>query len=171
MRTPVETPVPELDLVDVQVWSVYWAEIARHIGAVFARSEMRTRAMAYLAGPLSMARKVASWQARLPSLTTTRIRCRLCRQGGTAPPLSKKRTKQQRRQRQGRGARSAPALHEECGQKPTPRWAFPHARPHERTVRESPMLRSCRTLSNPSLFPGRFIGPFWSPFRPFSQSS
>src|SRR5262249_38574812 len=41
---------------------------------------------------------------------------------------------------------------------------------HERTVRESPMLRSCRTFSNPSVFLGRFLGPFWSRFRPFSQS-
>src|SRR5262245_9641811 len=41
---------------------------------------------------------------------------------------------------------------------------------HERTVRESPMLRSCRTFSNPSLFLGRFLEPFWSRFRPFSQS-
>src|SRR5215510_936057 len=84
--------------------------------------------------PLSRARKVASWQACLPSPTTTRIRCRLSRQGSTAPPLGKKRTKRQSHQRQGRGARSAPALHEACGQKPTPRWAFPHARPHESIV-------------------------------------
>src|SRR5262245_64443414 len=54
--------------------------------------------------------------------------------GGTAPPLGKKHTKRQSHQRQGRGARSAPALHEACGQKPTPRWAFPHARPHESIV-------------------------------------
>src|SRR5215471_501341 len=26
MRTPVETPMPDLDLVDVQRWRVYWAE-------------------------------------------------------------------------------------------------------------------------------------------------
>ena len=47
MRTPIETPVPDLDLLDVQAWSVEWTEIERRIGAVFARSEMRTRAMAY----------------------------------------------------------------------------------------------------------------------------
>jgi hypothetical protein len=46
MRPPVETPVPALDLVDVQGWSVYWAEIERRMGAVFARSETRTRAIA-----------------------------------------------------------------------------------------------------------------------------
>ena len=62
MPTPVERPVPELDLLDVQAWSVYWAEIERRIGAVFARSEARTRAMAYLAGLLSPAERKNSWQ-------------------------------------------------------------------------------------------------------------
>ena len=117
--------------------------------------------------PLSRARKVASWQARLLSLTTTRIRAASAVQAVQYLYLSKKRTKWQRRQRQGRGARFAPARCEKCGQKPTPRWAFPHARPHEsivsvfcpheRTVRESSILRRCRTLSNPSLFLGHSI--------------
>jgi SRSO17 transposase len=62
MRTPIETPVPTLDLLDVQGWRVYWAEIERRIGAVFARSETRTRAMAYLAGLLSPAERKNSWQ-------------------------------------------------------------------------------------------------------------
>jgi SRSO17 transposase len=62
MHTPVKTPVPELDLLDVQAWSVYWTEIERRIGAVFARSETRTRAMAYLAGLLSPAERKNSWQ-------------------------------------------------------------------------------------------------------------
>jgi SRSO17 transposase len=62
MRTPSETPVPKLDLLDVQAWSVYWAEIERRIGAVFARSETRTRAMAYLAGLVSPAARKNSWQ-------------------------------------------------------------------------------------------------------------
>jgi SRSO17 transposase len=62
MHTPVETPVPELDLADVQVWRGYWVEIERRIGAVFARSETRTRAMAYLAGLLSPAERKNSWQ-------------------------------------------------------------------------------------------------------------
>ena len=62
MHTPVETPVPALDLVDVQVWRVYWAEIVRRIGPVFARAETRTRAMAYLAGLLSPAERKKSWQ-------------------------------------------------------------------------------------------------------------
>jgi SRSO17 transposase len=62
MRTAVETPVPDLAPLDVQRWSVYWAEIERRIGAVFARSETRGRAMAYLAGLLSPAERKNSWQ-------------------------------------------------------------------------------------------------------------
>jgi SRSO17 transposase len=59
---PVEMPMPDLDLVDVQAWRVYWDERERRIGAVFARAEMRTRAMAYLAGLLSPAERKNSWQ-------------------------------------------------------------------------------------------------------------
>jgi SRSO17 transposase len=59
---PVETPVPELDLLEVQAWRVYWTEIERRIGPVFARAEMRARAMAYLAGLLSPAERKNSWQ-------------------------------------------------------------------------------------------------------------
>jgi SRSO17 transposase len=62
MRTPVETPAPDLAPLDVQRWSVYWAEIERRIGAAFARSETRGRAMAYLAGLLSPAERKNSWQ-------------------------------------------------------------------------------------------------------------
>jgi SRSO17 transposase len=62
MHTPIGTAVPDLDLLDVQGWSVYWAEIERRTGAVFARSETRTRAMAYLAGLLSPAERKNSWQ-------------------------------------------------------------------------------------------------------------
>jgi SRSO17 transposase len=62
MRTPVEMPTPDLGLVDVQAWRVYWDEIERRIGAVFARAETRTRAMAYLAGLLSPAGRKNSWQ-------------------------------------------------------------------------------------------------------------
>jgi hypothetical protein len=70
MRMPVETPVPELDLLDVQAWRVYWAEIERRIGTVFARAEMRARAMAYLAGLLGLDGKTAgSW----PRSAVTRI--------------------------------------------------------------------------------------------------
>ncbi len=51
------------DLLDVQVWpTVYWAEIARRMGPVFARSEARARARAYLAGLLSPAERKNSWQ-------------------------------------------------------------------------------------------------------------
>src|SRR2546428_8941340 len=62
MRTPVEMPVPDLDLWDIQAWRVYWDEIERRIGAVFARSETRPRAMAYLAGLLSPAERKHTWQ-------------------------------------------------------------------------------------------------------------
>ena len=57
MRMPVEMPMPDLNLLDVQAWRVYWDEIERRIGAVFARSETRTRALAYLAGLLSPAER------------------------------------------------------------------------------------------------------------------
>src|SRR6266542_667160 len=51
------------DLLDVQVWpTVYWAEIARRMGPVFARSEARARAITYLAGLLSPAERKNSWQ-------------------------------------------------------------------------------------------------------------
>jgi SRSO17 transposase len=52
----------ELDLLDVQVWNLYWAEIERRIGPVFARSDARERAMSYLAGLLSPAERKNSWQ-------------------------------------------------------------------------------------------------------------
>jgi SRSO17 transposase len=52
-----------LDLLDVQGWhTVYWAEIERRIGSVFARSEARHRALTYLAGLLSPAERKNSWQ-------------------------------------------------------------------------------------------------------------
>jgi SRSO17 transposase len=62
MPMPVETPVPDLDLLDVQAWRIYWSEIERRIGTVFARADMRTRAMAYLAGLLSPVERKNSWQ-------------------------------------------------------------------------------------------------------------
>lgn len=52
----------ELDLLDVQVWKVYWGDIERRIGSLFARSEPRSRAIAYLAGLLSPAERKNSWQ-------------------------------------------------------------------------------------------------------------
>jgi SRSO17 transposase len=52
-----------LDLLDVQGWyTVYWAEIERRIGPLFARSEARERALAYLAALLSPAERKNSWQ-------------------------------------------------------------------------------------------------------------
>ena len=32
MRMPVEMPMPELDLLDVQVWHVYWARLNAGLG-------------------------------------------------------------------------------------------------------------------------------------------
>jgi SRSO17 transposase len=51
-----------LDLLDVQVWNVYWAQVERRIGPVFARSDALSRAMSYLAGLLSGAERKNSWQ-------------------------------------------------------------------------------------------------------------
>jgi SRSO17 transposase len=52
-----------LDQLDVQGWyTVYWAEIERRIGPLFARSEAHHRAMAYLAALLSPAERKNSWQ-------------------------------------------------------------------------------------------------------------
>jgi SRSO17 transposase len=59
---PSQHAPAELDLLDVQVWNVYWAEVERRIGPVFARSDARTRAMTYLAGLLSPAERKNSWQ-------------------------------------------------------------------------------------------------------------
>ena len=58
-----DAPKPRaLDLLDVQVWNVYWAEVERRIGPLFARSEATMRAMSYLAGLLSPAERKNSWQ-------------------------------------------------------------------------------------------------------------
>src|SRR5215470_16164809 len=51
-----------LDLLDVQLWNVYWAQVERRIGSVFARSDALMRAMSYLAGLLSPAERKNSWQ-------------------------------------------------------------------------------------------------------------
>ena len=61
----IDQDAPELralDQLDVQVWNLYWAELERRIGSVFARSDARTRAMSYLAGLLSPAERKNSWQ-------------------------------------------------------------------------------------------------------------
>ena len=52
----------EIDLLDVQVWNVYWGDIERRIASLFARSEARARAIAYLAGLLSPVERKNSWQ-------------------------------------------------------------------------------------------------------------
>lgn len=52
----------ELDLLDVQVWNLYWGEIEQRIGSIFARSDVRTRAMRYLTGLLSSVERKNSWQ-------------------------------------------------------------------------------------------------------------
>src|ERR671933_2906221 len=59
---PSQQPSAELDLLDVQVWNIYWAEIERRIGPLFARSDARERAMSYLSGLLSPAERKNSWQ-------------------------------------------------------------------------------------------------------------
>ncbi len=52
-----------LEQRDVQLGhTAYWADIERRIGPLFARSETRSRAMAYLAGLLSPAERKNSWQ-------------------------------------------------------------------------------------------------------------
>jgi SRSO17 transposase len=52
----------DVDLLDIQVWNQYWAEVERRIGPLFARAEARTRALAYLAGLLSPVERKNSWQ-------------------------------------------------------------------------------------------------------------
>ena len=59
----VEPPAPvDVDLLEIEVWNQYWAELAQRIGPVFARAEARSRAMAYLAGLLRPAERKNSWQ-------------------------------------------------------------------------------------------------------------
>jgi SRSO17 transposase len=62
MQRPSAPEIPELDLLDVQVWTVYWGDIERRIGSLFARSEVRSRAINYLAGLLSPVERKNSWQ-------------------------------------------------------------------------------------------------------------
>jgi SRSO17 transposase len=57
-----ETPSADLDLLDVQMWKLYWTEMERRIGSAFARSDARARAMSYLAGLVSPAERKTSWQ-------------------------------------------------------------------------------------------------------------
>ncbi len=63
MSDEASQPLPAaLDRLDVQGWNLYWAEMERRIGPVFARADALTRAMAYLAGLLSPAERKNSWQ-------------------------------------------------------------------------------------------------------------
>src|SRR6266536_1097392 len=59
---PFQPPPVALELPDVQLWNVYWGQLERRIAPVFARSDARERAMAYLAGLLSPAERKNSWQ-------------------------------------------------------------------------------------------------------------
>lgn len=59
---PSQQSPAALDLLDVQVWNVYWAQVERRIGPLFARSDAHKRAMTYLAGLLSPAERKNSWQ-------------------------------------------------------------------------------------------------------------
>lgn len=59
---PSQQSPAALDLLDVQVWNVYWAQVERRIGPVLARSDAHKRAMTYLAGLLSPAERKNSWQ-------------------------------------------------------------------------------------------------------------
>jgi SRSO17 transposase len=52
-----------LEQCDVQLWhTAYWADIERRIGPLFARSDVRSHALTYLAGLLSPAERKNSWQ-------------------------------------------------------------------------------------------------------------
>lgn len=53
---------PDLDLLDVQVWNQYWAELERRITPLFSRSDAAIQALRYLAGLLSPAERKNSWQ-------------------------------------------------------------------------------------------------------------
>jgi len=62
MLHPEPTDLRPLDAQDVQVWNLYWGDVARRIGPAFARAEARTQAMAYLGGLLSAVERKNSWQ-------------------------------------------------------------------------------------------------------------
>src|SRR6266496_1397826 len=62
MDESLQDPPAALDLLDVQVWNVYWAQVERRIGSLFARSDAQKRALTYLSGLLSPAERKNSWQ-------------------------------------------------------------------------------------------------------------
>jgi len=51
-----------LDERDIDVWRLYWGEVANRMRTAFARSEPRDGAMAYLGGLLSPAERKNGWQ-------------------------------------------------------------------------------------------------------------
>jgi SRSO17 transposase len=55
-------PPAALAIRDVEVWNIYWGQLERRIGSVFARSDALLRAMSYLTGLLSPAERKNSWQ-------------------------------------------------------------------------------------------------------------
>jgi SRSO17 transposase len=57
-----QLPSSDLDLLDVQVWNQYWADVERRITPHFSRSDAASRAMQYLAGLLSPVERKNSWQ-------------------------------------------------------------------------------------------------------------
>lgn len=62
MAEPTELTVPDLDVLDVQVWNLYWGELERRISSSFARSDAAAQARQYLAGLLSPAERKNAWQ-------------------------------------------------------------------------------------------------------------
>lgn len=52
----------DLDMLDVQVWNLYWGDVQRRIRPTFKRSDSLDKAMRYLAGLLSPAERKNSWQ-------------------------------------------------------------------------------------------------------------
>jgi SRSO17 transposase len=51
-----------LDARDIDVWRLYWGDVANRLRTAFARSESRESAMAYLGGLLSPAERKNGWQ-------------------------------------------------------------------------------------------------------------
>lgn len=53
---------PDIDMLDVQVWNLYWGDVQRRLRPIFKRSDALDKAMRYLAGLLSPAERKNSWQ-------------------------------------------------------------------------------------------------------------
>lgn len=62
MSNENEQVSPDLDMLDVQVWNLYWGDMQRRIRPTFRRSDAFDQAMNYLAGLLSPAERKTSWQ-------------------------------------------------------------------------------------------------------------